>query len=48
MAKSVSVPVVKETIPASVAMQRTKIVATVGPACDSYDQLLALPWLMQV
>ncbi|MEP7259014.1 MAG: pyruvate kinase, partial [Flavitalea sp.] len=21
---------------------RTKIVATVGPACDSYDQLLAL------
>ena len=44
MAKSVSVPVtrVKETIPPNVAMQRTKIVATVGPACDSYDQLLAL------
>ena len=24
------------------AIHRTKIVATVGPACDSYDQLLAL------
>ena len=44
MAKSVpvTVPTIKETIPPNVAMQRTKIVATVGPACDSYDQLLAL------
>ncbi len=43
MAKSISVPaVVKKTISPSVAQQRTKIVATVGPACDSYEQLLAL------
>ena len=43
MAKSIPVPaVVKKTILPSVAQQRTKIVATVGPACDSYDQLLAL------
>jgi len=40
MAKSI--PVVKTTISPSVAQQRTKIVATVGPACDSYEQLLAL------
>ena len=43
MAKSIPVPaVVKKTILPSVAQQRTKIVATVGPACDSYEQLLAL------
>jgi len=40
-----NIPVKESTITTnskSPSTQRTKIVATVGPACDSYDQLLAL------
>ncbi|MFP5040138.1 pyruvate kinase [Parasediminibacterium sp. JCM 36343] len=42
MAKNVQIVKKEELVINKGVAQRTKIVATVGPACDSYDQLLAL------
>ncbi len=42
MGKNIVKPVEKKDLVVASASQRTKIVATVGPACDSYDQLFDL------